>query len=50
MMLNTKVKILRDFNVEIDHVMVYRRPHIVVIEKQKNALLIDSLILAFLMI
>ena len=39
---NTEVKILWDFNVETDHVIVHRRPHIVVLEKkEKKALLID---------
>ena len=39
---NTEVKILWDFNVETDHVIVHRRPDIVVLEKkEKKALLID---------
>ena len=37
-----EVKILWDFNIEIDHVTVHRQPHIVVLEKkEKKALLID---------
>ena len=39
---NDEVKVLWDFNVESDHVIVHRRPDIVVLEKkEKNALLID---------
>ena len=39
---NTEVKILGDFNVETDHMIVHRRPDIVVLEKkEKKALLID---------
>ena len=39
---NTEVKILWDFNVETDHMIVHRRPHIVVLENEvKNSLLID---------
>ena len=40
---NTEVKILQDFNVETDHVIVHRRPHIVILEKEeKNALFVDK--------
>ena len=38
---NKEVKILWDFNVETEHVIVHRRPDIVVLEKEKKALLID---------
>ena len=39
---NIEVKILWDFNVEADHVIVHRQPDIVVLEKkEKKALLID---------
>ena len=42
MMENDEVKILWDFNVKSDLVIVHRRPDIVFIEeKEKNALLID---------
>ena len=39
---NDEVKILWDFNVESEQVIVHRRPHIVLLEKkEKNTLLID---------
>ena len=38
---NDEVKIFWEFNAETDRVIVHRRPHIVVLEKEKNVLLID---------
>ena len=40
MMENDEVEILWYFNVETDHVIIHRRPHIAIFEKkEKNALL-----------
>ena len=39
---NDEVKILWDFNIEAEHVIVHRQPDIVVLhKKKKNTLLID---------
>ena len=37
-----KVKILRDINIQTDHLIERRQPDIVVVEKDKMSLLIDT--------
>ena len=45
MMENTELKIIWDFNIETEHMMVHRRPDFMVIEKkEKNALPIHTAI------